>query len=45
MFQFVAVAARNVESAKEFASKHGIKKAYGSYEELAKDPDIGLCSK
>lgn len=27
--------------AKEFAKKHGIPKAYGSYEELARDPDVG----
>ncbi|XP_054714004.1 trans-1,2-dihydrobenzene-1,2-diol dehydrogenase-like [Uloborus diversus] len=38
--EFVAIAARNLDSAKEFASRHGISKAYGSYEELAKDPDV-----
>lgn len=27
--------------AKEFARKHDIPKAYGSYEELAKDPNVG----
>jgi dihydrodiol dehydrogenase / D-xylose 1-dehydrogenase (NADP) len=34
------VAARNLESAKEFAAHHNIDKAYGSYEELAKDPEV-----
>uniref|UniRef100_A0A2L2Y1H3 Trans-1,2-dihydrobenzene-1,2-diol dehydrogenase n=1 Tax=Parasteatoda tepidariorum TaxID=114398 RepID=A0A2L2Y1H3_PARTP len=38
--EFIAVAARNLSSAKEFASSHDIPKAYGSYEELAKDSDI-----
>lgn len=38
--EFVAVAARNLKSAKEFASLHGISKAYGAYEDLAKDPEI-----
>lgn len=36
-----AVAARSLENAKEFAQKHSIPRAYGSYEELARDPDIG----
>lgn len=39
--QIAVIAARSLERAKEFAKKHGIPKAYGSYEELAKDPDIG----
>nr|KAF6268594.1 dihydrodiol dehydrogenase [Myotis myotis] len=38
--QVVAVAARDLSRAKEFARKHDIPKAYGSYEELAKDPDV-----
>ncbi|XP_043755688.1 trans-1,2-dihydrobenzene-1,2-diol dehydrogenase isoform X2 [Cervus elaphus] len=38
--QVVAVAARDLSRAKEFAKKHDIPKAYGSYEELAKDPDV-----
>ncbi|CAL1276547.1 unnamed protein product [Larinioides sclopetarius] len=38
--EFVAIAARNLDSAKEFATSHNIPRAYGSYEELAKDPDI-----
>jgi dihydrodiol dehydrogenase / D-xylose 1-dehydrogenase (NADP) len=36
----VAIAARNLSSAKQFAEKHNISKAYGSYEELAKDPEV-----
>ncbi|PNJ41326.1 DHDH isoform 5, partial [Pongo abelii] len=39
--QVVAVAARDLSRAKEFAEKHDIPKAYGSYEELAKDPNVG----
>uniref|UniRef100_A0A2K5SD99 Dihydrodiol dehydrogenase n=1 Tax=Cebus imitator TaxID=2715852 RepID=A0A2K5SD99_CEBIM len=38
----VAVAARDLSRAKEFAQKHNIPKAYGSYEELAKDPNVGV---
>ncbi|XP_041851278.1 trans-1,2-dihydrobenzene-1,2-diol dehydrogenase-like [Melanotaenia boesemani] len=40
--QIVAVAARKLEDAQEFAKKHSISRAYGSYEELAKDPDIDV---
>ncbi|XP_058485899.1 trans-1,2-dihydrobenzene-1,2-diol dehydrogenase-like [Solea solea] len=40
--QIAVIASRSLESAKEFARKHGIPKAYGSYEELAKDPDIDV---
>jgi len=39
--QIAAVAARSLERAKQFADKHGIRTAYGSYESLAQDPDIG----
>jgi len=35
------VGARDLAHAQEFAQKHGIPRAYGSYEELAKDPEIG----
>ena len=35
-----AVASRNLVTANRFAEKHGITKAYGSYSELANDPDI-----
>jgi len=40
--QVVAVAARKLESAKDFAKTHDIPKAYGSYEELVKDPEIDV---
>ncbi|WP_299565970.1 Gfo/Idh/MocA family oxidoreductase [uncultured Mycolicibacterium sp.] len=35
-----AAASRDVPSAKDFAEKYGIPKAYGSYEELVDDPDL-----
>lgn len=40
--QCYAVASRSLERAKAFAEKFGVEKAYGSYEELAKDPDVEL---
>ncbi|XP_068170114.1 trans-1,2-dihydrobenzene-1,2-diol dehydrogenase [Antennarius striatus] len=40
--QVVAVAARKFEDAQEFAKKHSIPRAYGSYEELARDPDVDV---
>ncbi|XP_041851395.1 trans-1,2-dihydrobenzene-1,2-diol dehydrogenase-like [Melanotaenia boesemani] len=40
--QVVAVAARKLEDAQEFARNHSISQAYGSYEELARDPDIDV---
>ncbi|XP_051953679.1 dihydrodiol dehydrogenase, tandem duplicate 1 [Xyrauchen texanus] len=40
--QMVAVAARNLESSEKFAKTHGIPTAYGSYHELAKDPNIDV---
>ncbi|XP_033845475.1 dihydrodiol dehydrogenase, tandem duplicate 1 [Periophthalmus magnuspinnatus] len=40
--QIAVVASRSLERAQEFAKKHGIPKAYGSYEELAIDPDIDI---
>ncbi|KAF6731042.1 Trans-1,2-dihydrobenzene-1,2-diol dehydrogenase [Oryzias melastigma] len=40
--QVVAVAARKLEDAEEFARKHSICRAYGSYEELARDPDVDV---
>ena len=36
----VAVASRSLERATEFAGKHDIGKAYGSYEELARDENV-----
>jgi len=41
-YKFVAVAATKLEKAQEFASKFNISKAYGSYEELAKDDEVQL---
>ena len=37
-----AIASRNLEKAQEFADKWHFAKAYGSYEELAKDPLVDL---
>lgn len=37
-----AVASRNLEKAQEFANDFGFEKAYGSYEELANDPQVDL---
>lgn len=38
----LAVASRGRERAAEFAAGHGIARAYGSYEELAGDPDVDI---
>ncbi|PSN53383.1 hypothetical protein C0J52_03796 [Blattella germanica] len=38
----IAVAARDLNRAKEFADDHNIPVAYGSYEDLAKDPNIDV---
>ncbi|XP_061444670.1 trans-1,2-dihydrobenzene-1,2-diol dehydrogenase-like [Rhineura floridana] len=38
----VAIAARELKRSQEYAKHHGIPKAYGSYEELAKDPDVDV---
>ncbi|XP_029441613.1 trans-1,2-dihydrobenzene-1,2-diol dehydrogenase [Rhinatrema bivittatum] len=40
--QAVAVAARDLSRAREFAKRHCIPRAFGSYEELAKDPNIDI---
>ena len=37
-----AVAARNKDKAEAFATKHGIEKAYGSYDELINDPEVDV---
>lgn len=37
-----AVAARDLSRAKEFAAQYGVKKAYGSYEEMLQDPEVEL---
>jgi predicted dehydrogenase len=38
--EVVAVAARDAMRAKDFAAKHGIPAAYGSYDELLADPSV-----
>ncbi|XP_042351072.1 trans-1,2-dihydrobenzene-1,2-diol dehydrogenase-like [Plectropomus leopardus] len=40
--EIVAVAARDLQHAEEFAKKHNIPRAYGSYDELANAPDIDV---
>ncbi|XP_061922989.1 trans-1,2-dihydrobenzene-1,2-diol dehydrogenase [Entelurus aequoreus] len=40
--QVVAVAARKLEDAQQFAKKHSIPQVYGNYEELARDPNIDV---
>ena len=40
--ELMAVASRNISSAQEFAKEHNVPKAYGTYEELAKDEDIDV---
>ena len=37
-----AVASRSLEKAQDFAGKYGFEKAYGSYRELAHDPDVDV---
>ncbi len=39
-FQILGVASGNAENARTFAEKHGLPKAYKSYEDMLKDPDI-----
>ena len=47
-FQFVpgaelaAVASRTQEKAQEFAARHGVKHAYGSYRELLESPEVDV---
>lgn len=38
--QLVAVASRSLDRAQSFADKHHIERSYGSYRELAHDPDV-----
>ena len=40
--EIVAIASRNQEKADQFAERFHIKKAYASYEELVKDPEIDV---
>ena len=37
-----AVAARDGERARAFAEQYGVSRAYGSYEEMVRDPDVDL---
>lgn len=37
-----AIASRELAKAQKFAKENGFQKAYGSYEELARDPDVDL---
>jgi len=37
-----AVASRSLEKARKFADDYGFARAYGSYEELAQDPEVDL---
>ena len=37
-----AIASRELSKAQEFANKHGVSKAYGSYDEMLNDPEVDL---
>ena len=39
--KIVAIGARSLDSAQKFATEHNIPKAYGGYEGLAKDKNVG----
>ncbi|WP_165066136.1 Gfo/Idh/MocA family protein [Marisediminicola senii] len=41
-FVVTAVGSRSLSSAREFADRFGIEKAYGSYDELVGDPDVDI---
>jgi predicted dehydrogenase len=40
--ELYAVASRNIDNAKKYAQEFNVKKAYGSYEELVKDPNVDI---
>lgn len=40
--ELYAIASRSLDRAREFAQKHSVPKAYGSYEELLLDPQVDL---
>ena len=40
--ELAAVASRDIDTARKFAEKYKVSKAYGTYEELADDPDIDV---
>ena len=41
-YECLAIASRTQAHADDFATKHGIARSYGSYEELVKDDDVEL---
>ena len=41
-FQIVAIASKSLEKAKTYRERFAIRKAYGTYDEVAKDPEVGL---
>jgi len=41
-FQLWAIAARDPARAQAFAEKHGFQRAYGSYEDMLRDPEVEL---
>ncbi|WP_299434466.1 Gfo/Idh/MocA family oxidoreductase [uncultured Aquimarina sp.] len=40
--EIVAVASRTIDKAQKFAKQYAVKKSYGSYTEVMKDPDIDI---
>ncbi|MET9801798.1 Gfo/Idh/MocA family oxidoreductase [Streptomyces sp. NPDC006368] len=40
--ELVAVGSRSAASARSFAARHGVPRAYGGYEEVAADPDVRI---
>ena len=40
--ELYAIASRSLAKAKDFAAEYGVKKVYGSYEELAEDEQVDL---
>ena len=40
--KFYATASRSLDNAKQFANDFGFEKAYGSYEEMVKDPEVDI---
>lgn len=40
--ELVAVASRSMEKARAFGAEYGVKRAYGSYEELVRDPEVDI---
>lgn len=41
-YEVSAIASRSLEKAQAFAAERGIRNAYGSYEELVRDPEVDL---